>query len=101
MYGITVLLVEASISSCLWKERLERQPKYPQPSLLQQKHCFIDMSADLAGVEDQINPKEELPPLRAENALALRPSSAKYLLQQIGMVCLGVARHLDNTREKL
>lgn len=66
MYGITVLLVEASISSCLWKERLERQPEYPQPSLLQQKHCFIDMSADLAGAEDQINPKEELSPLRAK-----------------------------------
>lgn len=61
-----MLLVEASISSCLWKERLERQPEYPQPSLLQQKHCFIDMGADLAGAEDQINPKEEPSPLRAK-----------------------------------
>ena len=96
-----MLLVEASISSCLCKERLERQPECPQPSPPQQKHCLIDMSADLAGAEDQINPKEESSPLRAENALAPRLSSAKYLLQQIGMVSLGVPRHLDNTREKL
>lgn len=81
-------------------ERLERQPECPQASLPQQKHFLIDMSADLAGA-DQISSKEESSPLRAEDAIALRLSSAKYLLQQIRMVCLAVPRHLDNAREKL
>jgi len=98
MCGITVLLVEASIGSCLCKEGLGRPPECPQPPSLQQKHWFIDLSADLAGAEAQINPKEEPSHLRA---VALRLSSAKYLLQQMGMVCLGIPRHLDNTRQKL
>lgn len=61
---------------------------------------LINMWADLAGA-DQINPKEESSSLRAEDAVALRLSSAKYLLQQIRMVCLAVPRQLDNAREKL
>lgn len=89
MNGVTPSPVDATISSCSWKKSLEGQPECPEPFPPQQQHCFLDTSADLAAAEDQINPKEEPSPLRAENALALRLSSAKYLLQQIAIVCLG------------
>lgn len=100
MNGVTPWLVDAIISSCSYNKSLEWQPDCPQPFSPQQQHCFLDISADLAAAAGQINPKEEPSPLRAENALALRLPSAKYLLQQIGMDCLRVPRYLDNTREK-